>query len=253
MYFVVSDATTVSADVRGFELMINADTGTGAIGGGLWAKTDAVSANPVMWMIASDGRFVIDSTAPGSHRGAAYRSCAMRGFGDFIPKNPAGDAYLVGVNYDAFGVEPTIRHYDCLDSGSRASTVVARGITGLGGPVPLVIRPYTGGSDFSISGSDGTLGAFPSPVDGSLIVSKRFLSDTVAAAPRGDVPGVYYCPQSRLFSTFLMFSDVVLSGRKLLCSNPGFFMASFNSAYQTSEASPANTGVSFIDITGPWR
>lgn len=253
MYFVVTDTTTVTVDVQGFELMTSVDAGTGPIGGGLWAKTDAVSANPVMWIIASDGRFVIDSTAPGSHRGSSYRSCAMRGFGDFIPKNPAGDAYLVGVNYDAANITGTARQYHCLDSGSDPSTKVARGITGLGGAVAMVIRPYSGSSNFGISGSDSTMGAFPSPVDGSLILSKRFLSESVSAPPRGDVPGVFYSPQSGLFSTFPMFSGIVFEGRKLLCSNPGFYLSSFNSVYQTSQPSSSNTGVSFIDITGPWR
>ena len=106
MFLRVDDTNPQFVRVRGYEAMSDVDTGAGLFptdamiaGGGYWAKSDTTSAAAVAWILASDGRFFIDSVAPGSHRGMTHQNCFLRGFGDLIPKNPAGDAYLCGLSY----------------------------------------------------------------------------------------------------------------------------------------------------------
>ena len=237
--------------VVGYETMSDVDTGAGAFptaaqqaGGGYWAKSDTTSANPVAWILASDGQIFYDSTAPGSHRGMNYQACQLRGFGDLIAKNPAGDAYLCILNFSAATSAASM--YDGqLDGGSELLTVLARGFTGVGTAVVSRRLPYVGSATLVYSGqNDPTLGAFPSPIDGSLLLSGQYVSD--AGAPRGDLPGVRYCPQTGAWASFKMFDTVVQGGRKFITSTP-------SSVTSSTASTVPNTGASFIDITGPWR
>ena len=248
MFLRVDDTNAQFVRVVGYETMSNVDTGAGAFptaaqqaGGGYWAKSDTTSATPVAWILASDGRFFFDSPAPSSHRGMAYQSCFLRGFGDFIPKNPAGDAYLCGLNYSENTSAASMSDGQ-LDGGSELRTALARGFTGLGTAVVVRRRAYTGSND---SGRDGTVGDFPSPVDGSLILSDQYVGET--AAPRGDIPGHKYCPQSRVWDSFKMFDLLAFHGRKYITTSGS------SSSGSGSASSSGYTGASFIDITGPWR
>lgn len=248
MFLRVDDTNAQFVRVVGYETMSDVDTGAGAFptaaqqaGGGYWAKSDTTSATPVAWILASDGRFFFDSPAPSSHRGMAYQSCFLRGFGDFIPKNPAGDAYLCGLNYSENTSAASMSDGQ-LDGGSELRTALARGFTGLGTAVVVRRRAYTGSND---SGRDGTVGDFPSPVDGSLILSDQYVGET--AAPRGDIPGHKYCPQSRVWDSFKMFDLLAFHGRKYITTSGS------SSSGSGSASSSGYTGASFIDITGPWR
>ena len=248
MFLRVDDTNPQFVRVVGYETMSDVDTGAGAFpaaaqqaGGGYWAKSDVTSAAAVAWILASDGRFFFDSPAPGSHRGMAYQNCFLRGFGDFIPKNPAGDAYLCGLNYSATTSAASM--YDgALDGDAAQRTALARGFTGLGTAVVVRRWAYTG---LINSGRDTAFGDFPSPVDGSLILSDQYVGETLA--PRGDIPGHKYCPQSRVWDSFKMFDLLAFHGRKYISSS------SSSGSGSTSTSSSTNTGASFIDITGPWR
>ena len=245
----VDDTAAQFARVVGYETMSEVDTGIGAFptaaqiaGGGYWAKSDVTSAAAVAWILASDGRFFFDSSAPGSHRGITYQNCFLRGFGDFIPKNPAGDAYLCGLN--SSDSSSTGSAFDgVLDGDSASRTALARGYTGLGSAVRVARAMYTGSPGIT-SGRDSLMGAFPSLIDGSLILSGQYVSD--AGAPRGDVPGLRHCPQSGVVNTFKMLDTVAHGGRKYIVSS-----GAANNV--TSSPSGVATGASFIDITGPWR
>ena len=248
MFLRVDDTNAQFVRVVGYETMSEVDTGAGAFptavqqaGGGYWAKSDVTSAAAVAWILASDGRFFFDSPAPGSHRGMAFQNCFLRGFGDFIPKNPTGDVYLCGLNYSAVANAATT--YDgALDNDATPRAALARGFTGLGAAVVVRRWAYTG---IANSGRDTTLGDFPSPIDGSLILSDQYVGET--AAPRGDIPGHKYCPQTKVWDSFKMFDLLAFHGRKYITSS-----SSGNNA-SSSSSSVSSTGASFIDITGPWR
>lgn len=247
MFLRVDDTNPQFIRVVGYETMSDVDTGAGAFptavqqaGGGYWAKSDTTSAAAVAWILASDGRFFFDSPSPGSHRSMIFQNCFLRGFGDFIPKNPAGDSYLCGLNYSVTTSAPNM--FDgTLDGDSALRTALARGFAGLGAAVVARRWAYTGSNN---SGRDGTVGDFPSPVDGSLILSDQYVGET--AAPRGDIPGHKYCPQNKVWDSFKMFDTLTHGGRKYISSSN-----SVNGS--SSSVSGNNTGASFIDTTGPWR
>lgn len=254
MFLRVDDTNPQFVRGIGYETMSDIDTGAGPFptsamiaGGGYWAKSDVTSAAAVAWILASDGRFLLDSTAPGSNKGMAYQNCFLRGFGDLIPRNPAGDAYLCGLNYSA--TVSAVNMYDgTLDYDPVAvRTALARGYTGLGSAVLARRVPYAGNTALSSrhSGNDATFGSFPSPVDGSLILSRQYIVDDGAIAPRGDFPGHAYCPQGGVWGAFKMFDTLAHSGRKYITSSSG--------SASTVASATSSTGASFIDITGPWR
>ena len=251
MFLRVDDTNAQFVRVVGYETMSDVDTGAGAFptaaqqaGGGYWAKSDTTSATPVAWIIASDGQFFYDSTAPGSHRGMQYQNCRARGFGDLIAKNPAGDAYRCILNFST-DINASSMYDGQLDGGgSELRTALARGFTGLGTAVVSRRLPYVGSAVGYSGQSDTTLGAFPSPIDGSLLLSEQYVSDAVA--PRCEIPGSRYCPQTGVWAAFKMFDTLAHSGRKFICSATSSSSSTFASTVPT-------TGASFIDITGPWR
>lgn len=248
MYLRVDDTNAQFVRVVGYETMSDVDTGAGSFptsaqqaGGGYWAKSDVTSATAVAWILASDGRFFFDSTAPGSHRGMTHQNCFLRGFGELLLKNPAGDPYLCALNFSTTTTASSM--FDgTLDGESSLRTAIARGYTGLGSAVLCRRYAYTG-SSASTSGVDATFGLFPSPVDGSLLLAGQYVSEV--AAPRGDIPGHKYCPQSGVWTTFKMLDTLAHSGRKYITSSSG--------ATVSGNPSTSSTGASFIDITGPWR
>lgn len=72
--------------------------------------------------------------------------------------------------------------------------------------------------------NDATLGAFPSPIDGSLLLSEQYVSD--AGAPRGDLPGSRYCPQTGAWVSFKMFDTLLQGGMKFITSTPSSYSSS---------------------------
>lgn len=253
MLLRMDDTNPQFVRVRGYETMSDVDTGAGLFptdamiaGGGYWAKSDVTSAVAVAWILAGDGRFLLDSTAPGSNKGMTHQNCVLRGFGELIPRNPAGDAYLCGLNYSTNSSVGSM--FDgTLDYDPIAlKTALARGYTGLGSAVTARRSPYAGNTTLSATGSgnDVTFGSFPSPVDGSLILSRQYIVDTGTLAPRGDFPGHAYCPQSKVWDSFKMFDTLTHRGRKYITSSSGS---------GAGVSSSSATGASFMDITGPWR
>lgn len=248
MLLRVTDTAVQTLRVVGYETMTDVDTGFGAFpsealqsGGGYWSKSDVSTALAVSWVLASDGLFFLDYVAPGSHRGGAYSRGYLRGFGDFLPLNPAGDGFLCGLNCSQV-TSPSVAYDGLLNGNADPRTYIARGYTGLGGAVAARRAAYTGGNN---SGIDTMLGDFPSPVDGGLLLSDSFVSEV--AAPRGDIPGLKYSPQAKVFDSFKLFDTVAVGGKKYLCC------VSNTSGNVNSLAITINCGVDFIDTTGPWR
>lgn len=104
-------------------------------------------------------------------------------------------------------------------------------------------QPYTGSS--AESGIDGTLGQFPSEVDGQLKFSRRYLVEQgTGKPPRGEIPGLRHIPQTGVLA-FLADGDTVIDadGRRLMAVT----------STQHNNIFSAPNGIVAIDITGPWR
>lgn len=249
MLLRVDDTNAQYVRVVAYESMTDVDTGSGPFptpversAGGNWAKSDASNSNPVAWILVVDERFLYDVVAAGSNVGMAKQGCNLRGFGDPLPRNPAGDVYACLLNYSISASAETM-HDNPLDAGNGTQIAMARGYTGLGGSVVAKRSSYFGSPTLA-SGRDGTCGAFPSPVDGSLILSKVYAGETIA--PRCDLPGLYTVPQSAVWDSIRMFDVVEQDGKRYIASACGMGAASSNTS------SSNNAGCSLLDISGPW-
>lgn len=245
-------ATNTLMRVRGYEAMTTVDAGTGLYptnaqinGGGYWAKSVQADATPIAWELIADSRFVLFRAAAGLPLGAGYDGGAIRGFGDPVALNPAGDAFASCVSV-SFVSDPSSL-YGGLEVGgllANAGVFAARGRVGTGGAVLHDTKPYTG-SPSAASGNDAALGAHPSPVDGKLRMSPRFMYES-DGVPRADVPGVFHVPQSGLLTSPIAPRDYIdgagaLAGRTLVALPV------------CSYAYSGRDGWAFVDITGPWR
>lgn len=243
----IDDTNATFCRVVGYETMLDASTGSGPFpsaaqmpGGGYWPKSGTADATARPWVLIATGRKFYFHVCPYGYGGATF------GFGDDLATRPGGDPYACSL---ASSFDPTVQNMwnGALDTPSSQNVAMPRGFTGLGSSVLHAAYPYTG-SSAAVSGADPTLGDFPSEVDGSLRPSSRFLA-VPGRAPRCDLPGFYSVAQSKAFATFKRGDPPVsgtgaLTGRKLLVLNPG---RDFSSA-----ATEVNTGVSLVDITGPW-
>ena len=251
MLFRVSDTVATSARVVGYEQMTDIDTGSGEFptsaqmsGGGYICKSVAADANPVKWYLIADGRSIILSVAGYSSQLASAHGAQNRFIGDFLATRPGGDPYAFVLGYGANG-----GHGDGagLYDGAGGSYATPRAYTGLGSCVLHVTYAYSGNAGVT-SGTDGLFGAFPSAIDGGLRLSKRYVATALSDPIRGDLPGVYTVPQSGLGASYssgaVLAGTGVLAGRKLLALSCGSF--------STPVPNPLG-GVSFVDITGPWR
>lgn len=245
-------ATNTLMRVRGYETMTTVDAGTGLYptntqvnGGGYWSKSIQADATPVAWELIADSRFVIVRVAAGLPIGSLYDAGSLRGFGDPIPLNPAGDAFASCVCVSA-AADP-YNLYGGLDVGGQqanGAVYAARARAGTGGAVICDTKPYTG-SPGIYSGSDSTLGPHPSPVDGKLRLGPRFMHES-DGVPRADIPGVLHVPQSGLLSSAIAPRDYIdgtgaLAGRTLVALPVCGY------------ATAGREGWVFVDITGPWR
>ena len=245
-------ATNTLMRVRGYEAMTTVDAGTGLYptnaqinGGGYWAKSVQADATPIAWELIADSRFVLFRAAAGLPLGASYDAGTLRGFGDPVALNPAGDAFASFVNASSISDPNSL--YGGLDVGgqqAQGGVYAARGRVGTGGAVQCDTKPYTG-SPAIYSGNDTALGPHPSPIDGKLRMGPRFIfeSDSV---PRADIPGVYHVPQSGLLSSQIAPRDY-MDGAGVLADRTLVALSVCGYAPGRRE------GWVFVDITGPWR
>lgn len=256
-YLRVNDTTTTLARVIGYETMTDVNTGTGPFptnaqmsGGGYWPKSSVANATANRWLLAGDSRGFVFFVAPIMGASPTIEGGATRGFGDINAYRPAGDAFGCSLSYSA---TPTVNAMidNALDTNNATPVghAMPRSYTGLGTSTLYAAIPFTGLNN-TVSGIDASMGSFPSPVDGSLRFSKRYYTDAiVGGAPRGDAPGIYHVSQSNTWPTFSFGARVSgagpLAGRTLLAVNPANAIGSASTA--------GNTGVTLIDITGPWR
>lgn len=258
MLLRVDDAGTTSARVVGYESMTDISTGLGPFptpaqisGGGYWVKSTVASATAVRWALFADSRFFILHVNAGYASNAANVHGVTRGFGDSIPLRPAGDAFAVALNYATTSTANAMYRGGLDMDGNDVYHAMPRAITGLGSSFIHALIPYVGNMA-GLSGADtGALGSFPSQVDGSLSLSRRYYAQgTNGWWPRAVLPGLYSMPQSAGFTYFNLGDRVPgggdLAGRTLMAICPA-------NVSLTTAPTASNAGVSFVDITGPWR
>lgn len=252
----VDDSNANYASVRGYENMTDVDTGTGmfpttgiAVESRWWKNS--VSSAAVRYQFAVDSRMLL--IAVNAH--SSYNMSALRGFGDFIPLAPGGDVWSTGLNFTTFTSAFNEYGYDFSWHAPNIGAVsMPRDLAGVGAAVNqgVMCANCAGQTSVLASGINGAYGPFPSRVDGKLRLGKQYVNLSIGAqdryaTPRAEVPGVRFALNSEV-RNFLDTGDLIdgaddLAGRKLL-------------ALRTSEgnASPSyNPGITFIDVTGPWR
>ena len=256
----VDDTGTLSARVRGYESMTDVDTGIGPFptdaqisGGGHWIKSGYASATAVAYIFAADSRTVFVAVSAGMTSGSlTATSSPIRGFGDMLALAPSGDVWSTALSCS---VGTSLGSADNSSGGAFDQPLwggnaiyVPRSLTGLGGAQATGSLPYVGAANGN-SGADATLGQFPSPVDGQLKYSRRFIYHNIASAnkpPRAEVPGMLTIPQSGVLGQINRLDQIEggasLEGRALLAV-----------ATSGAEMSTTPKGICLLDITGPWR
>lgn len=252
-YLRVDDSADTYMCVRGFESMSDIDNGTGPFptdaqiaGGGYWVVAAQPGNEVVNWDFAADARFFAAAWAPEAGK---HVNAPLRGFGDLLPRAPAGDVWAVGLSCLGEVNSNSINTGSLSAPGGNTpggGLYLPRPHTGQGSPHLSYTASYCGGGD--ISGGDGSqpLGPAPNPVDGSIEFCRLFARASAAHhfGPRADLPGVLYCPQGGLKDIFSPRDSVTgsgpLAGRRLVMLPISSYWS------QTS-------GFYAIDTTGPWR
>lgn len=250
-YYRVDDTNALYARVHVYESMSDVDNGLAAApatpaGGYYWHKRSAAGATGVYWALAGDSRAFHLMVAPNA--GAAAATSAGYGAVVYSAGDPksyrSGDAWC-GLLSGA----PTVTYSDtagCLFSSAVNTGLIAQRLSaGLGGAVACA-RSVTGAAG-SVSGADASLGPYPSRADNGLRLSPVVISDGAMSlyGPRGDVAGLYHCPQTGVAASFgadvrLTPGSGALTGKVLLSIGCG-------------NLAGAAAGCGFVDVTGPWR
>jgi hypothetical protein len=253
----VDDAGTTSARVVGYESMSDINTGLGPFptaaqmsGGGYWAKSMNANSTAVAWAVHGDSRLFYFTVQAGTSTAATQQVGVTRCFGDPIAYRPGGDPYACVLNSTS---SSTVTSMTTGGVGSGADLVVSacpRDYTGLGSATLAAIYAFSSVGGSTVSGLTNSAGPFPSVADGGLWLSERYLALAGQFTPRAKMPGFYHCPQTGLWNTFKMHDRIpgsgIAAGRNL--------MAVTTSITQFGQVSDAGqTGIAFIDITGPWR
>lgn len=254
----VDDSNATDMRVVGYESMSDVDTGTGPFptsvqisGGGYWVKSAAANATAVRWDVFGDSRTFYPCIAPSSGGNAAHIGVSARGFGDMIALKPGSDGYACALSCSNVGGVPaayTNSGFDRTDSGSNA-VYLPRNLSGLGSSVFPGTAAYVGAAGSVASGVDGTLGVFPSDVDGELKISARFIKNSGSGAPRADIPGIFYIPQSGVVAAGLGARDRVTGSGGIAARNLVVMLT--NKREEGTGSVPL--AAFLIDVTGPWR
>lgn len=257
-YYRVDDSNNQKARVRGYGSMTGVDTGTEPFptnaqisGGGYIIKSYyAANSTAIPYLIAADSKTMLVAICLGVADGAGIMQAGVRGWGDPISLNPAGDIYsaFLSARGSSEGSYLDVGALDGseTDSSSYGFTVAMRA---LGGPVGATWqRPFPeSGLLTSLSGACDYFGAAPSAVDGQIKHCRMLLKDQVADAPaRSVIPGVRYIPQTS--------ARTALDSALALADGAGEFAGrKFAVIYTSTSGSGTPTGVSLVDLTGPWR
>lgn len=257
-YYRVDDSNNQKARVRGYGSMTDVDTGTEPFpmdaqisGGGYYIKSYyAANSVAIPYLIAANSKTMLIAICLGVAYGAGTMQSGVRGWGDPISLNPAGDiysAFLSARGSDASGyLDVGALDGSTTDSSANGFTFAMRASGGAAGAAWQ--RPFPeSGLLTALSGRCDYFGAAPSAVDGQVKHCRMLLKDQDAGAPaRAVVPGVRYIPQTSArtaLDTALALVDGAgeFAGRK--------FGVIYTDTYGYSITAP---GASLVDLTGPW-
>lgn len=246
-YYRFDDSNALYARVQMYEAMSDVDTGVGIApltvpGGYYWHKRGSGSA-ATYWVLAGDSRGFYAVLYPSSSSAATNANVAGSSYyaGD-LKSYRSGDAWcgvLTGMD------TASLTTAGCVFSSSASTGMTLKRMAhGIGAAVQSLRRLL--GSVASVSGADGTLGAFPSAVDNSLRLSPIMLTDGVSTnSPRGEMPGAYHCPQNGVGSVLGWDVQITkgqgpFAGKQLLSTHVG-------------SPGSSSQGLAFIDIATSWR
>lgn len=253
----VNDTGTTTARVIGYEQMTDVNTGTGSFpteaqraGGGYWPKSAIANTVATTWCLFADPRMFTIFIGPQSSVAAESTHGFTHGFGDGIPFRPGGDPFMCFLSYSASATSVSNSDGALDGNGQNLQRAFPRAYTGLGESTLHALLPYTGNPALA-SGLDTFFGGFPSLVDGGLRITKRYFATAASQQPpRGDLPGLYFVAQNATSDSFKIHNVINgsgnLSGRRL-------FAVPTTGGSANAVPSITATGVSFIDVTGPWR
>lgn len=257
LYYRVQDTSTTAARIVGYVSMTGVSTGTGPFptsaqrsGGSYWPKSTVAGSTPIPYLLVADSRALLASICAGAPNGAGYTNAPVYGFGELAPLSPAGDAWASVVAFAGsdwtYSPSP-----GSLSAGNSDAVYMARAHTGTGAALAAKVAAYCQTPSVA-SGADALLGTYPSAVDGRLLLSRRFVGVGAAdATPRAEVPGLLSCPQTVAHDAFMRLDKVQcagdLAGRTLRATR------TLDNAMDYPVEAVAVSGVSFIDVTGPWR
>lgn len=251
----VNDVGTLNANVRLYEAMTGVDAGTGAAPtvaesstGGFWVKSTAANTNANRWDLFADSRSGYYCPVPGSGGNTGSVGQASYFFGDVLAYK-SGDAFAAAVFGAASAPGVQVNYGSVLVGGQGGASSMSRFLrsyTGLGSAVSAHAAPMSGSVNMA-SGADAQQGTFPAPTDGGLRLSKMHCTEAAVsgatAISRGEMPGVYYCPQTGLHTSFQR-GDMVAFGAKTIYT--------VYAGGNANDASTSTAGRGFVDITGPW-
>lgn len=250
-YYRVDDTNALYARFTMYESMSDVDTGVGVApsspsGGFYWHKRSAAAATGVYWQLRGDSRGFYISVAPNAGSTAA----ASNGWGLYtyyagdIQSRRPGDPWC-GFLSGAVGATYSQAEGCIFSSAVATGMVLQRGAAGVGSGL-LTARRVMGGA--ALSGSDASLGRYPSAADNGLCLSPILIAegDIATAGPRGQLPGAWHVPQTGVAAYFNTDASILqgtgeFAGAGLLAVACGGIAAS------------GTAGLGFVDVVRPWR
>jgi hypothetical protein len=278
----VDDTVALETRVTGYETMSDIDTGTGPFPttsqlsvagatnpawGGYWSKGVASNTtNGIGWTFFGDTRLFM--YGPKTYQSQLTMADAtrenfgqthLRGFGDPISLRPSGDVYgttlacSASTNHASGGSQGS---FSLGLDGETGSLYTPRNWAGLGTSTMHNNRSFSMPNTVdTLSGATTYLGEFPSQIDGGLRLSERYMHKSLISgnadyAPRAVLPGILYVPQGKVFASLPPKTVIKGTGKWLNRSLVAVGVGSFSTDTQSG---PDSSGITFMDITGPWR
>ncbi|MBT2304706.1 hypothetical protein J7E70_30260 [Variovorax paradoxus] len=252
----VDDTATLFARVVGYENMSDINTGTGPFpttaqmsGGGYWPKS-IQTTGAVDWYLFADSKMFFFAPVPGRSQSSTFLCGTLRGFGDIVPYKPSGDAYGCVLSY-SINAAVASQFDGSLSNSPTAQVAMPRAFTGVGSATFHFTRPYVG-LFTDLSGITASVGPFPNPVDGSLMMCRRAISPGSQPYLRGELPGYVHLPQSNVYDTFKPLDVIAGTG---LFSGKRFMLFTVGSevSFNTTVVGSTNVALGGMDVVGPWR